>query len=250
MVFVTGDCHGDFRKLHVLAELQTFLRQDYVIICGDFGGIWHDSPNERYALDRLNELPFTTLFIDGNHENFDRLYSNEFETIDFHGGKAHRIRDNIFYLMRGHIFSLDNHTFFAMGGARSHDIQDGILDERHFPNHQAFLDEKERLDMMGACYRINHRTWWRQEMPSEAEFISARKNLEAYDHRVDYIITHDCPYSTAKQIYGDADETELGFFFDYVLKTTDFSHWYFGHHHLDRDFGKLTALYDDIIRII
>ncbi len=28
-------------------------RSDYAIICGDFGGIWADNPNERYWLDWL-----------------------------------------------------------------------------------------------------------------------------------------------------------------------------------------------------
>lgn len=48
-------------------------RDDCTIICGDFGGLWADTPAEAYWLDCLEEKPFTTLFVDGNHENFDRL---------------------------------------------------------------------------------------------------------------------------------------------------------------------------------
>ena len=55
-IFVTGDCHGDFRKFNtgyfpVQSELD---KDDYVIICGDFGGIWDvgwESKNEKYWLD-------------------------------------------------------------------------------------------------------------------------------------------------------------------------------------------------------
>ena len=47
---------------------------DYVIICRDFG-TWNDSPRARHWLDWLNEKSFTTLFVDGNHSNFDRLYA-------------------------------------------------------------------------------------------------------------------------------------------------------------------------------
>ena len=61
-------------------------KEDYVVICGDFGGVWdvdrfkvQESPEEKNALDWLESKPFTTLFIPGNHENYDRLIgcSNE-----------------------------------------------------------------------------------------------------------------------------------------------------------------------------
>ena len=46
---------------------------------------------------------------------------------EWNGGKAHKIRDSVLHLMRGEIFDIDNKKIFAFGGARSHDIQDGIL---------------------------------------------------------------------------------------------------------------------------
>ena len=55
-------------------------KTDYMVICGDFGGVWNadrravrESPAEKDALDWLDEKPFTTLFVPGNHENYDRL---------------------------------------------------------------------------------------------------------------------------------------------------------------------------------
>jgi hypothetical protein len=53
-------------------------KADYVIICGDFDGVWakdEESKEEKYNLDWLNNKPFTTLFVDGNHENIDWLNS-------------------------------------------------------------------------------------------------------------------------------------------------------------------------------
>lgn len=46
-----------------------------MIICGDFGGIWDGSEAEQQVLDWLENRPFTTLFVDGNHENFDLLHT-------------------------------------------------------------------------------------------------------------------------------------------------------------------------------
>ena len=41
-------------------------KDDYVIVLGDFG-IWDNSKRENYNLDWLEDRPFTTLFISGNH---------------------------------------------------------------------------------------------------------------------------------------------------------------------------------------
>lgn len=52
---------------------------DYVIICGDFGGVWDfeiESMREKMNLEWLNSRNFTTLFVDGNHENYTRLYND------------------------------------------------------------------------------------------------------------------------------------------------------------------------------
>lgn len=75
MIFATGDTHDNFQrfKLENFPEQANMTRSDYVIICGDFGGVWDGSQKEDRTLDWLERLPFTTLFVDGNHENFDRL---------------------------------------------------------------------------------------------------------------------------------------------------------------------------------
>ena len=94
-------------------------RDDYVIICGDFGGVWDGSKKEKRNLDWLESLPFTTLFVSGNHENFDRLVRYPVE--EWCGGKVQRIRPHVLHLMRGQIFALQGHAFFTMGSASSHD---------------------------------------------------------------------------------------------------------------------------------
>ena len=45
-------------------------KDDYVIICGDFG-YWDESKEQKYWLKWLDGKPFTTLWVDGNHENYD-----------------------------------------------------------------------------------------------------------------------------------------------------------------------------------
>lgn len=123
MILITGDLHGehDIQKFSVSCfPLQKQLsRKDYVIICGDFGLVWRDSSEERQWLKWLEDKPWTTLWIDGNHENFARLKA--FPTERWHGGLIQKITPHIFHLCRGQIFQLEEYRIFAMGGAESHD---------------------------------------------------------------------------------------------------------------------------------
>lgn len=48
-IFLTGDTHGDFSRFRpeVFWEQERLAKEDYVIICGDFGGIWDGSDTEQ-----------------------------------------------------------------------------------------------------------------------------------------------------------------------------------------------------------
>ena len=68
MVFVTGDTHGDWiNRLNVdsFPEQKEMTKDDYVIICGDFGGVWNKGEYDKYVQNWYNERPWTTLFVDG-----------------------------------------------------------------------------------------------------------------------------------------------------------------------------------------
>ena len=45
MVFATGDTHGNFLRFRPenFPEQENMTKNDYVIICGDFGGVWDGS---------------------------------------------------------------------------------------------------------------------------------------------------------------------------------------------------------------
>ena len=78
-IYVTGDIHLniDIHKLNTknFPEQNKLTKDDYVIICGDTGLTWDKSNEVKYWVDWLNKKNFTTLFVDGNHENFDILNS-------------------------------------------------------------------------------------------------------------------------------------------------------------------------------
>ena len=257
MIYITGDCHAEFQKLNMnhFPEQKKMTRDDFVIVCGDFGGIWADRPEERYWLNWLEQKKFTLLFVCGNHENFERLY-NEFPVMDFHGGKAHRIRENIFHLMRGGVFELCGKKIFAFGGASSHDISDGILDPKDFANKEDFRRTMKQWCNEGKMFRVKGRSWWEQELPTREEMDYGLWRLMANDYKVDFIISHCCPQRIVEKIVGSFAESLypadcLTRYFDDVMERTLFTKWYFGHYHDDMQImEKFIMLYDRVMRIV
>lgn len=244
MIYITGDTHSNFSrftedKFPIQSEMT---KKDYVIICGDFGGIWNyivESMYERQWLDWLDNKNFTTLFVDGNHENFERLYRYPVE--EWHGGKVHKIRDSVIHLMRGEIYDINNKKFFTFGGARSHDIRDGILN----------LDEYEKIyeyRKRGAYFRIRDYSWWDLELPNEEEMQNGIKNLEKTNYKVDYIITHCCPTSTQTLLNPSYKKDILTDYLQEVSEKCEFKKWYFGHYHDYKQVNpQFTLLYENIV---
>mgnify|MGYP001177963352 FL=1 len=244
MIYITGDTHSDFSRFTeenfpIQSEMT---KDDYVIICGDFGGVWtseEESSREKDALDWLDNKSFTTLFVDGNHENYTRLYNYPME--EWNGGKVHKIRDSVLHLMRGEIFDIDNKKIFAFGGAKSHDIQDGILN----------LDEEEKIynyRKRGAYFRIRDFSWWDLELPTNQEMENGIENLEKVNYKVDYIISHCCPTSIQALINSTYKRDILTDYLQQVSEKCTFKRWYFGHYHDYRQVNaQFTLLYEDIL---
>ena len=247
MIFVTGDTHGDFRRFDGVCfpEQKQMTKDDYVIVCGDFGGIWDGTEDEAVQLDRLADKPFTILWVDGNHENFSLI--KEFPVEEWNGGKVHRIRPNILHLMRGQLYIIDGYSFFTMGGASSHDIQDGILD----PEDPDFMEELYRLRQRHGMFRVKGWSWWPEELPSEEEYAEARETLERADWEVDYVITHSAPSGIVKKVNERYQTDALTDFLEEVREKLKFHYWLFGHYHDNRNIGNnFVLLYEQLVQAI
>lgn len=249
MLFVTGDIHGGIQNFIQECLYKNIGLDDYVIIAGDFGGVWfqEDKDKDWYdeaeaALDDLNEQPWITLFIDGNHENFDRLYS--YPVKEWNGGKVHVIRPNVLHLMRGEIFDIEGKSILAMGGAASHDISQGIIDLDEYEMNPDFWDSQ--------YVRVNNYSWWAKEKPTYDELQNCLKNLSEKDFKVDYVITHEAPYSFTNLVFElrHCIPDDYSKWLEQLKWKLDYKKFFCGHYHLDVQINeKDYILYNKLIAI-
>lgn len=254
MIYFTGDIHGDVVRFYPYSfnEQKTLTKNDYMIICGDFGLIWDcegTNPFEEEKLNYLENRSYTTLFVDGNHECYDRL--NKYPIEEWHGGLVQKIRPSVIHLMRGQIYNIDGVSILAFGGAESHDISDGILDQNDYKTEADFMDEYMKMRNTGKMFRVNHVSWWKEELPTDEEFSFAKENLAKHNNKVDYIVTHDTSSRVLHKMYnncGGCNPNRLNDFFDWIENNIEYKHWFFGHHHINKDFDKkTTCLYYNIV---
>lgn len=276
MLYITGDTHGlhDIDKLYKLADTlkdqvthleiaaQVFgsdskvevnipkLQDEiFVIIAGDFGFIWRNPEGPRgegtpiHIKDMrtirhvFDKMPFTVLFLDGNHENFNVIET--LPIVEKWGGKVQPVTDNVYHLMRGEVYTIDNKSILTVGGGLS-------------------VDRK---------YRTEGYSWWPQEELLESELANALVNLEKTQNKVDLVISHTAPQSVVKELDAHLPPWQYGIWgmkiddptavkLETVLANIDTSDWYFGHFHIDKDASlpkghpqehiKFHALYNDI----
>ncbi len=221
MIYITGDIHGDTERLSK-TELSMLTASDTLIICGDFGFIWNDDKKEKQFLNRLEKRKYTICFIDGTHENFDIL--NNMPVVMWNGGRAHKIRNNIYHLMRGQIYEIQGKKVFTMGGG-----EDPELD----------LQENDDLTL-------------RKEIPTAQEMLTGVSNMERHGYKVDYIITHEPPAKIRDFLLLSENKTlrvtALGAYLDELSQQCEFKNWYFGSMHIDKFISEShTALFKNIV---
>ena len=228
MIFVTGDIHGS-NSINKLSkrwwkEGASLTKDDVVIILGDFGLLWSNTPDaeERWWLQWLDNCPWTTLFLDGNHENHDRLEALPTETI--YGGTVGRVSDSVLHLKRGQIYTIDGTTLLTVGGAES-------------------IDKNRRQEFV---------SWWSQELLSAEDIRRTMNTLEKHNNTVAYVLTHTCPTEAFQliDVLFKGDDPTMDELQQAVANVTTFDHWYFGHMHLDEKLNdSYTAVYRNIIRL-
>ena len=221
MIYITGDTHGDPRRLSA-AALSRLRENDTLIVCGDFGFIWDGSARENRLLRELGSRKYHICFLDGTHENFELL--NAYPEQLWRYGAVRVISGNLRYLKRGELYHMEGKKVFVMGGGESPDME--------MRQHTAY--------------------WSRDEMPSREDLYRGLANLEKNDFTVDLILTHE-PAQKTKEFLSIDDGAEprftaLNAYLDEIRKVCTFDRWFFGSMHRDVKVSpKETAVFQAIL---
>lgn len=222
MLYIVSDIHGHIRLPWLKEELNkcNITNKDYLIITGDAGICWKSEQNKK-VMDYYNSLPCLTLFVDGNHEDFDILYN--YPVASFNGGKVHKISDKIYHLIRGEIFNIDNKRIFCFGGGFS----------------------AKALTNSSPVYV------WNEELPNVDEYKNGLENLLKNKNMVDIILTHSAPMSVVVEnaFAHYLNDEELLNYLESIINRVEFNHWYYGHYHQDIDNDKFSCIYKRILKV-
>lgn len=162
-VMLLGDTHGNPDALLHAFDRAHSQKVDAIIQLGDYGFGWRvgedgicDYSYLTAAMVEKTGIPF--YWLDGNHENFDRLYKLPLNEA------GHRpILEGVTHLPRGSVITFGETTFMAFGGAYS-------------------VDKPSR--------KVG-KSWWKQETADQEDIDRALSAGKA-----DILLTHDAPWGT------------------------------------------------------
>lgn len=214
MTYICGDLHGSYNNATEEKFLKGLNEDDILIVLGDFGWTWNPSFVEKFS------LPCITLFIDGNHENFDIL--DNLEEKEMYGSKVGVLKDRVYHLKRGNMYTINDKKYFAFGGSAS-------IDKGH---------------------RLPYLSWWPHEVPNGEEFDHAMETLKENDYKFDYLLSHTASYETVIEMmryptrFNDPTEVMLSEIEEAIdANGGSYEHNFFGHHHVYGHNDKHTAMY-------
>ena len=227
MIYITGDTHGDFKRVADFCFRVGTSKNDVLIILGDSGLNYYDPSRSKYLKMFVQELPITIFCIHGNHEMRPEALPS-YKTKEWRGGTVYYEDGfpSLLFAKDGSVFDFDGVSTAVIGGAYS-------------------IDKLRRI-VLGLG-------WWNYEQPSQEikdRFVSA---LEARNWNVDVILSHTCPlkYEPVEVFLPgfnqqDVDRTTERFL-DSIEDRASYKRWYCGHFHTNKRIDKMSFLFDDIL---
>ena len=226
MIFITGDTHGDFRRLVRFCSAFHPSRKDVMIILGDAGFNYYGGWRDREAKQLVSALPLTVFSIHGNHEMRPAAIPS-YHTADWHGGRVYAEDEfpNLLFAADGEIYDLDGTQAVVIGGAYS-------------------VDKHYRLARGWG--------WWPDEQPSDEVRKKVEAALAAVDWKVDTVLSHTVPlrYEPTEVFLPFIDQSRVDksteIWLDSIERRLAYRRWYAGHYHTEKEIDRLTLLFESI----
>ena len=264
MLYFTGDIHADCIsrfsfKTH--PELRELTSDDFIIVLGDCGIPWYNpqlhfydywtkpgaEKAEHYQLTWLNNRPWKTIFLRGNHDNIDLIQEMPFTKLGHANVRQMCYEDilyeNIFYIDTPQFMYLQGQKLLFIPGAESHDI-DYIFeyDDPLTKDYIRQINKKYKRTGVETLYRVNHFSYWKNEGVNEN---LALKTVMHCPKEVDYVLTHAPRAAVHNQwkmpgapARNNPSKSEI--ILENISKLITYKMWLHGHLH---NYIELTNLY-------
>lgn len=225
MVYITGDCHGDFEKIIEFCEdACTAAEDDILVILGDAGINYHGSPSDNELKQMLSDLPITLLCIHGNHEMRPESIDT-YDEAEWNDGIVYVEPEypNLLFAKDGEIYELEGRRCVALGGAYS-------------------VDKYSRTP---------HVNWWPDEQPSDEIMAQVEARFAKEHWCVDAVFSHTCPlkYIPHEEFLPNINQATVDKsteeWLDRIEDRLTYDIWYCGHWHTDRRDGNVVFMFED-----
>ena len=226
MIYITGDTHGDFRRVEAFCGRFNTSREDIMIVLGDAGINYYGGKKSVLLKTLLSDLPITLFCLHGNHENRPQNIPTYKET-QWHGGTvfAEEEYPSLLFAKDGEMFDFDGKQRIVIGGAYS-------------------VDKYYRLQ--------NGYGWWPDEQPSGEIKAAVLRKLQSMGNKVDVVLSHTCPFKYIpremflSQIDQSTVDNSTEEWLDEIEEKIQYEKWYCGHYHTNKRIDKLRFLFEDI----
>lgn len=225
MVYLTGDTHGDFRRIKQFCFKVTPTLDDTLIILGDASFNYYANYRDEKAKIYASKLPITFFCIHGNHERRPTTIPTYIEK-EYHGGTVwfEEAYPNILFAKDGEIYDFDGKKCIVIGGAYS-------------------VDKFYRLTMGWS--------WFSDEQPSPEIKRQVEEQLASVDYKVDVVLSHTCPvkYEPVETFMPNIDQSKVDrsteIWLGEIESKLTYKKWYCGHYHIAKKIDKLQFMFDD-----
>ncbi len=179
------------------------VQERFLIILGDAGFLLggRDNQSGGRLLNYFDKLPWTTICVPGNHENYKAVYDKE-NLVKRQGQEFYQVSDNVYFFKRYGAYEIEDKKLLILGGALSTD----------------------------KIYRTEGETWFKEECYTEAEQKEIKKTLSGA--KFDAVLAHTMPLSVATVLFKHASPKDTNsIFFDKFKDKISFRNWFCGHFH-------------------
>lgn len=225
MVYLTGDTHGDFRRIKQFCFKVEPSLDDTLIILGDAGFNYYGNYRDRNAKIFASKLPIMLFCIHGNHEMRPTSVPTYKEKL-YRGGTVWYEEEypNILFAKDGEIYDFDGRKCIVIGGAYS-------------------VDKFYRLTMGWH--------WFLDEQPSPEIKRRVEEQLASVSYKVDAVLSHTCPvkYEPVETFMPNIDQSKVDksteSWLGEIESKLTYEKWYCGHYHIAKKIDKLQFMFED-----